>query len=209
MNAPAQLPSPPLVSELSLGSARGGKRPQVPVSIEVVRELTAEDLPAIQAPPTVGGPLQTVNKLRHSHHRLAELIAKGTPGTEISLITGYSQSYISTIQRDPAMAELIAYYEAQKESIFVDGMERLRVIGVDATEALHDKLLDPTVEWTNRELMELVELAVVGPATPGKGQVGNSPAPSVQLEVKFVGARGAGSSGPVIDVTARDSTHDK
>lgn len=201
MNLPVQLPVG-LLEEVSLGSARGGKRPEIPIEVEVVRELTSDDLPAIQAPPPVAAQLPVVKSLRASHHRLAELLAKGLPHTEISLVTGYSQSYISNIQRDPAMAELVAYYSLQKASIFVDAMEKLRVLGLDATEQLHEQLNDPEVKWSKRELMELVDMAVVKPAT-SKALPGNqTPGPQVSLEVKFVGARPGGNSGPIIDVVA-------
>lgn len=180
-----------LVTELSLGSARGGQRPKVPVEIEVVRSLTQEDIPALQARLPVASPQQLVKTLRHSHHRLAELIAKGLPGEEISLITGYSPSYISNIKNDPAMRELIVYYDNQKQSIFTDGMERLRVLGIDATEKLAEKLADETVDWSKRELMELVEMAVVKPSTAALQA--RAPAPSasasLSLEVKFVGTK--------------------
>lgn len=207
MNLPAQLPAG-LLDEISLGSARGGKRADIPVEITVIRELTPNDLPAIQAPPVVAASLPVVAQLRHSHHRLAELIAKGLPGTEISLITGYSQSYISNIQRDPAMRELIAYYEAQKESIFIDAMERLRVLGIDGIEALQAKLDDPEIKWSPRELMELVEMAVVKPTAAAQARPGNSgPGPSVSLEVKFVGARPRDDQ--VIEVQAREVRDDR
>ena len=155
-----------LLEEISLGSARGGKRAELPVEIELVRELTLDDLPAIQAPPPVAASLPVVKALRASHHRLAELLAKGQlEQAEISQITGYSQSYISNIKRDPAFAELTAYYASQKETIFADAMSKLAVLGIDAVEALHEKLGDPEAEWSKRELMELVEMAVVKPAT--------------------------------------------
>lgn len=201
MNSPAQLP-PGLLEEISLGSARGGKKPEVEVSIEVIRELTPSDLPAIQAPPPVAAAFPLVRNLRASHHRLAELLAKGTlDQAEISQITGYSQTYISNIKRDPAFAELTNYYSTQKETIFADAMSKLAVLGVDAVEELHEKLLDPEAQWSKRELMELVDMAVVKPGT-AKQQPGTAAAaPSVSLEVKFVGARPR-DGGQIIDVTA-------
>lgn len=198
MNSP--LPAG-LLEEISLGSAKGGKRPEIPVEIEVVRTLTPDDLPAIQAPPPVLGPVQLVHQLRASHHRLAELLAKGQlDQTEISLVTGYSQGYISNIKRDPAFAELMAYYATQKETIFTDAMTKLAVLGTDAVEILHEKLLDPNVEWAKRELMELVEMAVVKPAAAKQATSGGQ-APAVSLEVKFVGARPR-DGGQIIEVAA-------
>lgn len=180
-----------LLQEISLGSARGGQKKAEDLQITVVRALTAEDLPAIQAPPVQGGPLQVVKNLRYSHHRLAELVAKGMDGGEISLATGYSPAYISNIQRDPAFAELVVYYAQQTKVAFADSLQRLKALGLDATEKLQDKLNDESVEWTKRELMELVELGLLGPMTAvAKGQA-QAPGTSanLSLEVKFVGAR--------------------
>lgn len=190
-----------LITELDLGSARGGKAgTREPLSVEVVRALGETDLEALTEPPPVAAQAVTVKSLRHSHHRLAELIVAGKESGEIALVTGYSIPYISNIQNDPAFRELVAYYGAQKESVFVDAMERLRVLGIDGIERLHDKLNDPAQPWSPRELMELVDMAVVKPATaqprPGSGTPGQ-PGASLQLEVKFVGARSA--DGPIVD----------
>lgn len=193
-----------LLQEINLGSARGthARQPAAPVKIEVVRALTADDLPMIQAPAPVGGPIQCVKNLRYSHHRLAELIAKGMSGGEVSLATGYSPSYISTIQRDPAFAELVAYYTTQTRALFADSLERLKSLGLDATEKLQDMLHDETVVWTKRELMELTELGLLGPMTAANGK--NVPQPgasaNLSLEVKFVGATPRGQQ-PVVEAT--------
>lgn len=202
---------PALVDELDLGSARGGKAGQGrdELTVEVVRPLTTDDLPAIMNPPPVAAGLPVIKSLRHSHHRLAELIAQGKPSAEIGLVTGYSQSYITNIQGDPAFAELVAYYEGQKASIFVDAVERLRLLGLDATEKLHGKLNDETEFWSKRELMELIELALAPslPARPGQGGFGPGAAPgtNLSLEVKFVGARPAEGT-PVVDASFVDVT---
>lgn len=189
-----------LLREVNLRPGPAGRQ-GVPLDldIQVVRPLTEADRGLLSAETTA---VATVAKgpksLRHSHHRLAEMIAKGLANEEIALATGYSPSYISGIKRDPAFADLIAFYEAQKQTIFVDALERLRVLGLDATEKLQEKLDDPAVDWTKRELMELVEMTVgransgkFAPAAPGAGA-------SLSLEVKFVGA--AQPQGEIVDV---------
>lgn len=199
------LPPGELVSELDLGSGHRGRAKQA-LHIEVVRVLTESDLPAIQSPPTDIVGFQVVKNLRSSHHRLAELIAAGRPPAEISIITGYSASWISGLRGDPAFNELVAYYECQKKSIFADAMERLKSLGLDAIEKLHERLNDETKNWTNKELMDLVDMSLVAPTQakvmPGAG--GSVPGASLQLEVKFVGA-GPGS-GPVFDGKFTDVT---
>lgn len=180
-----------LLTEIHLGSAQGRGKASADVQLAVIRALTAEDLPAIQAPPQAPGPVQLVKNIRYSHHRLAELIAKGMGPSEASLATGYAPAYISGIQRDPAFAELVAYYAEQTKVAFADSLERLKALGLDATEKLQDKLNDESVEWTKRELMELVELGLLGPmqAASAKGAQAQQPGANLSLEVRFVGAQ--------------------
>lgn len=196
-----QAVSAQLLEELDLGSARGGKAGinKSPLEVTVVRALDESDLPAIKNPPPVGAAVQVVKSLRNSHHRLAELVAKGTAGAEISLITGFSQSYISNLHRDPAFSDLVSYYAEQNKIVYVDAMERLKGLGVDAIEKLHEKLNDEAQPWSPRELMEVVDLAIVKPSQVkgGSGQPGQAPGANLSLEVKFVGARPAG--GPVVE----------
>lgn len=190
-----------LLQEISLGSARGTHaRVREEPQIEVVRALTPDDLPAIQAGAPVGGPLQVVKSLRYSHHRLAELVSKGMAGPEISLCTGYSLTYISSIQRDPAFNELVNYYSEQTRVVFADSLDRLKALGLDATEKLQEALGDPTVKWSPRELMELTELCLLGPITAAAGaKTPPGASANLNLEVRFVGARPAG--GDVVEAS--------
>lgn len=192
-----------VLTELDLGSARGAKPGhKPPLYIELVRALEASDLGAIQSPPAINDTaVPMVKNLRSSHHRLAELIAAGRPPGEISVITGYSASYISSLKGDPAFNELVAFYEFTKQTIFAEAMERLKLLGLDAVEKLHERLNDETKNWTNKELMDLVEMSLVAPTQakvlPGAGGAVNSA--NLTLEVKFVGAQPA--SGPTINGT--------
>lgn len=189
-----------LLEELDLGSARGGKKPRRELSLEVVRELEEADLEAIAQPPAVGAVVPTVKALRYSHHRLAELLAAGKPQGEISLITGYSQSYISNIKGDPAFQELVQYYASQKEQVFIDAMTRLKLVGLDATGKLHELLEAEGKTWTARELVEIIEATLLKPAAiakaPGPGQAQAAPGNGFNLTVKFVGAQAAAAEPP-------------
>lgn len=200
----------PLLAELDLGSARGGKAGinRAPLAVSVVRPLGEADLPAIANPPPVSAGIPALKSIRHSHHRLAQLVAEGKPGVEIAFTTGYSQSYISNLQGDPAFEELVAYYAEMRKEVFVDAQERLRLLGLDATEKLHEQLLDPNATWSHRELMEVIEMALPEAKSKGKGE---AQAPQggghLQLEVKFVGAQpieGKTIETSYTDVTPKD-----
>ena len=196
-----------LLAELDLGSARGGKAgingKGEPLIVSIARPLVESDLAAIANPPAVCQPPGTIKSLRHSHHRLAQLVAQGKPGAEISIATGYSLSYISTLQSDPAFAELVTYYAEQNKTIFADVQERLRVLGLDATEKLHEQLHDETIPWSKRDLMEVISMTIANKNAPGQGnqqQPGNAGNTSLALTVKFVGAQP--TSAPLIEGSA-------
>ncbi len=191
-----------LLEEFDLGSARGGLAGinKQPLEVRVTRSLDPSDLPAILNPPPVSAPGQTVSRIRASHHKLAQLIAEGAPGTEISLVTGYSQSYISTLQGDPAFEELVAYYSAQQREIFIDAQERLRSLGLDAIEKLHEHLHDPAKVWSHRELMEVIKTTMPAETSPKTAQgtsVSVDASGGGSLEIKFVGAAAPAASSTI------------
>jgi hypothetical protein len=200
--------APVLLDEVNLGSARGGRKLAAPLEVEVVREITPEDLPGIANPPPCGALAPSVKNLRASHHRLAELLARGTPGVEVSAITGYSQSYISSIQRAPAFADLVNYYSTQNQQIYVDALERLKTLGLTSVEELQARIDESPEKFSPRELMELVQLTLIKPLEakrPMGAQIalpGGASAPLV--EIKFVGTTPSlAVEGETIDVSPR------
>ena len=187
--------APLLLESLSLGSARGGKKQEQAVTFDIVRALTEADLEDIVNPPAVADAPCIIREIKAQHHTLASLIAMGTSGVEISLLTGYSPSYISNIKNDPAMAELIAYYATQEEQRRVDGMRRLHDLGVAGIEELQQRIDSEPEKWTKRELMELVTLGLIAPQKAalgvGNGQGnGNGGGNSLAINVNFVSAKG-------------------
>lgn len=180
-----------LVEEVDLGSGRGSRKKAEELEISVARLLTEADLPAILNPPalpTTSRP--TLKSLRPSHHKLAQLVAEGKSGPEISLLTGYATAYLSTLKDDPAFAELVDYYLSQQKEIFIDAQQRLRLIGMDAADKLHEHLNDPTKVWSHRELMDVIKLTMPAETTakaPAAAKLEVDSAGGV-IEIKFVGA---------------------
>ncbi len=173
-----------LLDEIVLGSARGGKAGK-PLQVEVVRSLTEADLPLLQSAPPANAVVPTIRNLRHSHHQLAQLLAKGLPQVEVGLITGYSQSYISSIKtNDPAFRELLAYYETQREIVFADMLQRMQTLGLEFVDELRERLHEAAADFTNREIMEAIDLLGIK-TRPGAGGGGGN-APNVAVSVQFV-----------------------
>jgi len=138
-----------------ISPARGGRKPSAPLTIGEPRELTAADLEELINPSELNSAPSPLQRIRSTHHRLAQLVAEGRKGTEISLIMGYSQSRISILQNDPAFQELVAFYKNQQAAVFLNVQERLADLGMAATEELRERLEEDPSQFTHRDLMEL------------------------------------------------------
>jgi len=167
-------------------------RASQPLIVEIVRGLTEADLPQLERRNEVAQTVSTLQAVRASHHQLAQLMVQGRPDTEISLITGYSQSRISILRHDPTFQELLHGYSELRQQVFVDTLERMRVLGLSTLDELQDRLEQAPERWTNRELMEMADLMLVKPkiASPmGAGSSlgsAGSAASGVNVTVNFV-----------------------
>lgn len=195
-----------MLDEVVLGSARGGAKPAADASCTVVRALTPEDLPLLRNPPPVGSKTPGLLELRAPHHQLARLLATGVTQAEASLITGYSPSRISLLCDDPLFEELLAHYASEREQVFVDVAERMKVLGLATLEELHQRLETAPQDFARRELMELAELMLLkGRAGPGSsqgagpGHGGATGAPALSINVSFVKAPELGTPAITIE----------
>lgn len=176
-----------LLDELTLGSGAGGRRKAKPLFGQVVRQIDSRDLEELMEPTNI--PVdKPVQAIRHAHHQLAQLLAKGVSQSEISAITGYSPSYVSSIKTMPMVQELIVHYEQQREQQFVDVVERMKVLGISAIEELQQRLMDDPAGWTKRELVELAKCMTGDAASVGRAGGGQSgpTTPPVSLSIQFV-----------------------
>ena len=188
------------MSDLAVGSARGGKRPTADISVEIVRSLVEADLPLLAAPPPVGSVPPTLVALRHTHHLLAQLLAKGHSQTEAAAISGYSISRVSILCSDPTFRELLEHYRSQKEMVFVDVMERMAALGLHSLEELQARIDEKPEEFTARELMELAELMLVKGRAQAGGQAASAAPAGVQISVQFVAASPLVDSKPTLTI---------
>jgi len=179
------------------------------LSLEVVRELELEDCEAIESGANLN-PLPRVGtgiaKLKNSHHQIAQYLAQGLPGTEISLLTGYTPTYISSLQKGQDFQELLTHYSSERKRVFDTTLERMKSLGIATLERLQELIENESEAWTKRELMEMVKLMLVDPMTakagPGHSPIGAG-ASGVTVNVKFVAGRDAETaSGPVIEANA-------
>lgn len=173
-----------LLEELVLGQRGSGRKVGPPVIVGRVRSLTAEDVPALMNPAPLNSKPATLQSIRHSHHQLARLIAAGKPDQEISLIIGYSPAYISTLKLGADFKTLIEYYSTQKDLIFVDVMERMKVLGLSTLDEIQKRFEDAPESFTHQQMMDLTELLLIKPnKMPSSGQPAGS---GVVVNVQFV-----------------------
>lgn len=192
MNEVALMPDTELLFEnLMLGDARGGRKPARSVMIEIERELVPEDIEALRrgdAPASVQK-IPTILSIKHAHHTLARLLAcDDAKLAEISLQTGYSPAYISTLKSDPAFKELLAYYAEQKNIKFIDTLERMKTFGLTVLDELQRRFEENPEDFKKSELLNMTDLFLLrgNPAVTAGGGSGGNGKPAVQVSVSFV-----------------------
>jgi len=116
--------------------ARG--RPGLPLTFEVVRELSVADLTRALTAPLVGVP--PIQRLRTVHHRQARLIAEGRKLAEVAAIVGSTPERLSQLLRDPMFSELVVYYQDQLMVTELEDARRINAKLVSAAEAALDEI---------------------------------------------------------------------
>lgn len=161
-----------------------GNRPE-PLAIEVLRVLELKDLQALGT--SVVAVPQRLLQIRQPHHQLARTLCEGKEIVEASLITGYAPGTISQLLNDPAFQELMCYYGTQREQVFVDTLERLKSLGLTSHEELQRRLDEAPEKFTNTQLMELVEMALLKPeVAKAMSRQAPSNGPATNIQVTFV-----------------------
>jgi hypothetical protein len=183
-------PSSPVLGSASLarrgiGDAQLAKQP---LSIEIFRALRVEDLPGLIGPLAAPLPLaeqrSTLSRVKFSHHQAARLLVRGLDAIEVALVTGYSPSTIRSLQSDPVFGELLAFYASQVEELHAESAAQLDSLGRDAMGELQARLEASPQAFSNRELMEVVELAM-GSSPKGAKQGGAPSQSPVSVQVVF------------------------
>jgi hypothetical protein len=86
------------------------------------------------------------------------LLAEGRTAVECSLITGYAQSRISLLQKDPAFKQLLDHYSGVHQEVYINVHERLAGFSLDALEELQERLETAPEKFSNSELMSMIPL---------------------------------------------------
>lgn len=142
------------------------------------RDLDEADIRVLIENPGWGSETPGLKELRHSHHRLAQLLASGTTAAECHLITGYSASRISILQNDPAFQELLSYYVEQEREIFVNVHQRMSDVGLDVLQEIQHRIEDAPEKLSMNELLSsfgtLMDRSGYGPKSTLVHEAGGS-----------------------------------
>lgn len=123
-----------------------------------VTELTAEEIVALNAEEN-DTPMKTpmLQKLRGTHHKLAQMLAKGMRNIDAALFLGFSESRISILKNDPAFKALIEHYQEVENAAFRDFAEKMGDVGADALEIVHERMLENPDKIDTNTLLEIVK----------------------------------------------------
>src|SRR5882762_7972928 len=111
-----------------------------PLSIEVIRELTPEDLKDLLNAPRTDVPV--LQKLTARHHRQAALLAEGKSNNEVAAICGTTAQRVVQLKQDPAFKNLMSYYEDQIITLQLEDSARLRDKLIDMSEMAVDEIVE-------------------------------------------------------------------
>lgn len=166
-----------------------GRRELPPPELEFHRELAPEDAAAaLAAGPEAGTPVP-LGRIRAHHHLLARLLGEGRTAADCSRITGFTPSWISTLQTNPAFAELIDHYRGEVTEKYLDVHTRLAGLGASAVEELQDRLETDPNQFSVRALKEVAEMALDRSVAPPKAARGGpvvGAASGLAISINFV-----------------------
>lgn len=144
-------------------SSSGPGRPEVPLTVAYVRDLTEADLLTLSTTK-----LQSIKPTREEgltrvtqrHHALARMLAVGTVDDITAARTlGMNPQTVSMLKKDPTFQELLTHYSKVQEAAFVDVAEQMAATSSTAIALIQEKLegSDP-VSLT--ELIRVAELTL-------------------------------------------------
>lgn len=135
-------------------------RTMSPLELEIISSISEEDLLNRSEGALVSSEAPTLSRIRGIHHEIARLLASGLKPADVSAATGYSLSRISILQKDPSFRELLSFYEAKSDEVFVDVRKRMAVLGLDAASELADRLENKPETLSNSQLIEITKASL-------------------------------------------------
>ncbi len=172
-----------LLEPVTLPSARGNKKRLAPLVLDFQRELEDDDIPTVLAGPGPRPNAPVVRELKESHHRLAQMVARGEDSNaQIALLSGYSETYIARLMNDEMFMSLVDQYGKITELKFRDTVAKMDDVGRDALNELQSRLAEGADQFANRELVEIVDSMINKP----RAAAGNASSSSLAVSAPTI-----------------------
>lgn len=122
------------------------------LNLEVLRELTPEDL--LGKP---GGVPQraALQRVRAVHHAQARMLARGDSVGHVAAALGSSRAGLEALQDDPTFKELVTYYREQLDTIYLTTHEEASLLARMAMGELRERLETTPGKFSENQLREL------------------------------------------------------
>jgi hypothetical protein len=165
-------------------------RPAKPLILEVLRDITDEDLAGLADAPKVVRP--SIQKLRSIHYTMAKLVASGMTNVEVAIATGRTKEGVSLLLQDPAFKNLVSVFQDQAMQVHLDDTKRIAGKLTDIAEMAIDeiarRLEDDNVirQMPVGELRQASQMALDRTVAPPK-QTAPTVAPPVTIKLDFGG----------------------
>ncbi len=153
-----------LDTEFGGGFVRAKQTPNIPIEmlVEEVGELDETHHALAKAHvesglPVGAAPTQDLKHIRESHHRVARLLAMGTPDVEAAYLTNYDISRVRYLRTNPAFQELLAYYGGEVKETWSDFVENAAELSKDLMAEVKRRLDEKPEEFTLTMINELLK----------------------------------------------------
>lgn len=142
--------------------ANSKRRPAIPIGdlITSYTDITPEHVDAIakhiESGETLGVRAPSLKAIRHTHHRLAQLLAGGMDETRAGRLCNFDPTRVSVLKADPAFAELLAYYSEQVEDEFVEFVVAAKELSMDFLQHVQQQLDEAPEKFTPQLALEAI-----------------------------------------------------
>lgn len=140
--------------DLGIDLAREPGRP-LEAQVAFVRDLTEADLVLLSSTASIEPRLK---RIRDTHHAAARAIAAGMKTGEVALVTGYTPARVSGLLRDPAFADLVAFYRQNLDVAFAGLYEKFSAFSHELFEELRTRFENDPDSFSSPFLADLIKL---------------------------------------------------
>jgi DNA-binding CsgD family transcriptional regulator len=173
-----------------MATLQGSRRAVVaPVEVSAIRVLSRADLKVL----SIARPINQLQNLRDTHHRIARAVASGLSNGEVAATCGISNNRVSVLRADPAFAELVAHYRAILTAEWAEAADPvadyLRQNALKAQAMLSDKLDHASEQGEFLPTRDLLGIAELGLDRTGYGKVNKNVNINVDFAAKLEQAR--------------------